>query len=310
MSVWVEPLSPVEGRSYLVTGGSRGLGFFTAARLAAAGAHVTITGRDESRLQAAARAIRNVPTQVAVRPGAVTTLVMDQSSLGAVATGASQLMDTAPLDGLILNAGMVHTPRKRVESVDGNELVLATNVLGHIALVGHLVRHLADNARIVSLGSLSTRLVPVRADDLQLTGWYHWGQAYAQSKILTEAFGFELHRRLTAAGSDVSSIVAHPGYSLSGRTPRVAGVNEPSRTARFVDSLQAAITQGKHLGAEPIVHAAVGADVESGDYWGPSGLVKGRPVRQRPTSQVLNPALGAAIWALGEAAAGFEISVD
>ena len=59
----------------------------------------------------------------------------------------------------------------------------------------------ADGARIVSLGSLSTRLSTFRADDLQLERGYDSWRAYAQSKIATQVIGFELDRRLRAAGS-------------------------------------------------------------------------------------------------------------
>ena len=118
---------------------------------------------------------------------------------------------------------MVHTPFSRLESVDGNELVLATNVLGHFALLGRLLPHLEPGARIVSLGSLSSRLSSFRLDDLQLTRGYDPWRAYAQSKIATQVFGFELDRRLRAAEVPVASVVAHPGYSISGRTPGFRG---------------------------------------------------------------------------------------
>ncbi len=58
-------------------------------------------------------------------------------------------------------------------------------------------------------------------------------------------------------GLPVSSVVAHPGYSTSGRTTGIRGVNEPSRTTRFVDNLQAAFTQSKEHGAWPLVRALV-----------------------------------------------------
>ena len=44
-------------RVVLVTGGSNGIGRAVATRFAASGAHVVITGRDESRLAEAATAI-------------------------------------------------------------------------------------------------------------------------------------------------------------------------------------------------------------------------------------------------------------
>jgi gluconate 5-dehydrogenase len=51
-------LFSLEGRVALVTGASRGLGLAMARALAAAGAHVVLAARDESRLDAAAQEIR------------------------------------------------------------------------------------------------------------------------------------------------------------------------------------------------------------------------------------------------------------
>lgn len=304
MSWYPLPLPPLAGRRYLVTGANAGLGFFAAARLVGAGAHVVLSGRSAERLDAAAAAIRGA------RPAAsVATLVMDQSSLASVDAGADRLLAEAPLDGVVANAGMVHTPRVRQESVDGNELVLATNLLGHFALFGRLLPHLVPGARIVSLGSLSTRLSTFRVDDLQLEREYDSWRAYAQSKIAAQAVAFELDRRLRAADAHVVSVVAHPGYSLGGRTPTVPGVNEPSTAKRFFDALQGAWAQGKHRGAELPLHALTAADVEGGQFWGPRWLAKGDPTLQRPTRVSTDPAIGDRVWAFAEQATGREIPV-
>jgi NAD(P)-dependent dehydrogenase (short-subunit alcohol dehydrogenase family) len=297
-------LPSLSGRRYLVTGANAGLGFFTAARLAGAGAHVVLSGRSPERLDAAVAAIRGV------RPAAsVEALVMDQSSLGAVEAGADRLLAGAPLDGIVANAGMVHTPTTRLESIDGNELVLATNMLGHFALFERMLPHLAEDARIVSLGSLSTRLSTFRTDDLQLERGYDFWRAYAQSKIASQVIGFELDRRLRRDGSPVASVVAHPGYSITGRTPTVPGVNEPSFGTRFSDALQAAWAQGKHRGAEIPLHALTAAGVEGGDFWGPRYLVRGEPTRQRPTRVSVDPTIGERVWAFAERATGRAFTV-
>ena len=201
MNWYPPPLRPQSGLRYLVTGANAGLGFFTAARLAGAGAHVVMSGRSPERLDAAVSAIRTA------RPAAsVETLVMDQSSLDAVEAGATRLMAGPPLDGVVANAGMVHTPAARLESADGNELVLATNVLGHFALLGRLLPHLSPGGRIVSLGSLSTWLSTFRVEDLQLEREYDAWRAYAQSKIASQAeydAGDERHREGEAEDAQV-----------------------------------------------------------------------------------------------------------
>lgn len=50
-------MAKLEGRVAVITGGNSGIGLATAHRLAAEGAHVFITGRRHSELDAAARQI-------------------------------------------------------------------------------------------------------------------------------------------------------------------------------------------------------------------------------------------------------------
>ncbi|MDQ0893759.1 SDR family NAD(P)-dependent oxidoreductase [Agromyces ramosus] len=303
MNWYPPPLLSQAGRRFLVTGASAGVGFFTAARLAGAGAHVVLSARSPERLEAAAAAIRGA------RPGAsVETLVIDQSSLESVRAGAAALT-AGPLDGVVANAGMVHTPGARLESADGNELVLATNVLGHFALLARVLPLLTPGARVVLLGSLATRLSTFRVDDLQLTLGYDFWRAYAHSKIAMQVLGFELDRRLRAADAPVSSLVAHPGYSISGRTPRVPGVNEPDARTRFADSLQAAWSQGKHRGAEVTLHALTSPAAIGGQYWGPRWWMKGEPALHTPTRTSTDPDVGAHFWAFAENATGESFTV-
>ncbi|KQM80876.1 SDR family NAD(P)-dependent oxidoreductase [Agromyces sp. Leaf222] len=297
-------LPPQAGRRYLVTGANAGVGFFTAARLAAAGAHVVLAGRSAERLDAARSAIREA------RPAAsVEAIVIDTSSQGSVLRGTDALLQVEPFDGIVANAGMVHTPRTREVSIDGDELVLATNVLGHFTLLARLVPHLTLGARVVLLGSLSTRLSTFRMSDLQLEHGYDSWRAYAQSKIATQVLGFELDRRLRAAGVAVSSIVVHPGYSVRGRTPTVPGVNEPTRGDRFADALQSAWAQGKHRGAEVPLHALTAPDVTGGQFWGPRTLTRGEPRLQKPTRVSTDPKIGARFWTFAEETTGREFTV-
>lgn len=307
MSWYPIALPSLVGRRYLVTGANAGLGFFASARLVGAGAHVVLSGRSPERLTVASEAIH--AADQGESGGSLETLVMDQSSLDSVEAGAERLLGAAPLDGVIANAGMVHTPGSRLESADGNELVLATNVLGHFALLARLLPHLAPGGRIVALGSLATRLSSFRVDDLQLERGYDFWRAYAQSKIATQVFAFELDRRLRAAEVPVASLVAQPGYSISGRTPIVPGVNEPSRGARIADALQAPWAQGKHRGAEVALHALTAPDVQGGQFWGPRFLTRGAPVLQAPTKASSDPDIGARFWSFAEQATGRPFAV-
>ncbi|MCH6230342.1 SDR family NAD(P)-dependent oxidoreductase [Microbacterium sp. CFH 31415] len=296
-------LPDLSGRAYLVTGSNAGLGFFASEQLVGAGARVYMTGRHPNRLAAARAAVRRRVPDAA--PGATETLVLDTSNLGSVRSAAASIRGKGGLDGVLLNAGIVHAPKERQMTVDGHELVLATNALGHFALAGELLRPLADRSgRMVWVGSMSTSLTPYDPVDPQLVEGYSAWRAYVQSKIATTALGFEADRRLRAAGVPVDSVVAHPGYSTSGRTPGIAGVNAPTRAKRFRDNLQAAIAQSKEHGAWSLVRALVDPDVEGGEFWGPRTVARGEPRRQRAARITLDAEVAARLWRAAEEATG------
>jgi NAD(P)-dependent dehydrogenase (short-subunit alcohol dehydrogenase family) len=290
------------GRTFVVTGANAGLGYFTSEQLAAAGASVVLACRNPARAAAAATAIRGRV------PGAdISTLQLDVADLGSVRAAAERMLAFDRLDGLILNAGIVHPPVDRAVSLDGTELVLATNYTGHVLLTGLVLPALqrTPGSRVVSLGSLITRLMDSALDDLQLEVSYTNWKAYAQSKIAMQVFGFELDRRLRSAGlggpGGVHSLVAQPGYSISGLTPGIRGVNEVGRRKRFFDTLQGFVgAQGKDAGAWSTVRAAIDPDARGGQYYGPRFLTRGRPALQRPTATSLDPGVAARLFARTE----------
>lgn len=296
-------LPDLSGRVYLVTGSNAGLGYFASEQLVRAGARVLMSGRHPNRLAAARAAVRRrVPDASA---DATEPLVLDTSNFGSVRSAAASVRGKGGLDGVLLNAGIVHAPKVRETTIDGHELVLATNALGHFALAGELLPVLAQaEGRMVWVGSMSTALTPYDPVDPQLTERYSAWRAYVQSKIATAALGFEADRRLRAAGVPVASIVAHPGYAPSGRTPGIAGVNAPSRMTRFADNLQAAIAQSKEHGAWPLVRALVDPAAEGGEFWGPRTIARGEPRRQTASKITRDPEIGERLWLAAEEATG------
>ena len=276
-----QDLPDLTGRSYLVTGANAGLGYFASEQLVRAGARVFMTGRSPNRLMAARAAVRRRVTDAEDR---VETLLLDTSNLGSVRAAAATVGGRGALDGLLLNAGIVHPPKERETTADGHEVVFATNVLGHFALAGELLTALAAaSGRMVWVGSMSTSMWKYDPVDPQLVEGYTGWRAYVQSKVATGALGLEADRRLRAAGVPVSSVVAHPGYSTSGRTPGIVGVNAPSKLTRFADNLQVAFTQSKEHGAWTLVRALVDPGIESGEFWGPKLVVRGEPRRATPS---------------------------
>ncbi|MFD4958224.1 SDR family NAD(P)-dependent oxidoreductase [Microbacterium sp. NPDC058389] len=296
-------LPDLSGRVYLVTGSNAGLGYFASEQLVRAGAKVLMSARHPNRLSAARAAIRRRVVDAA--PDATEPLILDTSNLGSVRSAAASVRGRGGLDGVLLNAGIVHAPKTRETTIDGNEVVFATNALGHFALAGELLTALAEaSGRMVWVGSMSTALTPYDPVDPQLKDGYSAWRAYVQSKVATTSFGFEADRRLREAGVRVESVVAHPGYSTGGRTPGIVGVNEPSRAKRFADNLQAVAAQSKEHGAWPLVRALTDPDIEGGEFWGPRTGSRGEPRRQTAAKVTRDPEIAARLWSFAETATG------
>ncbi len=295
-----QQLPDLRGRRYLITGSNAGLGYFASLQLASAGAHVIMTGRHPQRLATARASVeRSLPEAT----GSVESLLLDTSNLGSVRAAAATARGRKPLHGVLLNAGVVHPPRRRTTTGDGHEVVFATNVLGHYALAGELLISLAaGRGRMVWVGSVSTSIWKYDPVDIELHDGYSPWRAYVQSKVATTALGLEADQRLRAASVPVESLVAHPGYSTSGRTRSIPGINAPSKLTRFTDNLQVALTQSKEQGAWPLVRALVDPDASGGEMFGPSAVLRGSPRTATPAAVTRDPDVAARLWTFCEQA--------
>jgi NAD(P)-dependent dehydrogenase (short-subunit alcohol dehydrogenase family) len=301
-------LPSLAGKTYIVTGGSSGIGYFVVEQLAAAGASVVILARTKKRADAAIAQVHRLT------PGADLRFIpFDLSSLESVAAAASQLTaskEGGPIDGLALNAGVIWPPKTRTLTADGLELMVGSNHVGHFALVARLFPLLSPTAHVVSMGSMSTRTKRADfADLMQEKGAYSSDKPYPYSKHAVQAFGFELARRLRARGSGIRSLVAHPGFSLDAQAPRRGEVNALRGRVRLAQNVFRPMTQGKDRGAWSMVRALVDPTVQNGDYVGPRGGLKGRPALKTAVAQDRDPANGAALWSDSERWSGVAFTV-
>jgi NAD(P)-dependent dehydrogenase (short-subunit alcohol dehydrogenase family) len=110
-----------EGRTFLVTGGNAGSGYFVAEQLAGTGATVVLGIRDTAKAEAAMASIRSRV------PGAqVRHLRVDLADLTSLKTSVDAL-ELDSLDAVVYNAGVLLDQSQRRETKDGNELTFGTN---------------------------------------------------------------------------------------------------------------------------------------------------------------------------------------
>jgi NAD(P)-dependent dehydrogenase (short-subunit alcohol dehydrogenase family) len=285
------------GKTVVVTGGNAGIGYFVSEQLAAAGARIIMASRSQEKADVAAASIRSRV------PGAQVEFVkLDLSSLGSIREAAEKIRKLGPIDVLINNAGATSGSSKRAVTEDGLEFVVGSNAFGPYALTALVFPALAASARVVSLGSMATRLVKLDPANLQSTnGKFNFFRAYAYSKHSMHAFAFELQRKLAAAGSPVVSILAHPGSAVDLLSSKRPGINDRTKP---LDVLSAIISQGKDRGAWPVVRAAIDPDAHGGEFYGPKRSVAGKPVLVDAVPSSSSEEFGDEFWRQAGAATG------
>jgi NAD(P)-dependent dehydrogenase (short-subunit alcohol dehydrogenase family) len=298
-----EQIPDQSGRTAIVTGANSGLGFVTARELARAGAAVTLACRNTEKAASAAGQI-----EAAVPGAAVEVAALDLGSLASVQAFAEQFLSAREGPDLLINNAGVMAPPRQV-TADGFELQLGTNYLGHFVLTGRLIGAMQGraDARVVTLSSNAHKMGRIDFDDLQSERRYLRWRAYGQSKLADLLFALELDRRLRAAGSDVRSLAAHPGY---------AATNLQSAAAPTLDRLVMGVTnrlvaQSAEMGALPELFAATQPGLEGGTYVGPDGLgeFRGHPVPVSPSSAARDERTASRLWAVSEKLTGVRFSL-
>ena len=213
-----------DGKVAVVTGANTGLGLEVAVALAAKGATVVMACRSPDKAQKARE-------EVLLRAGGqgaqsrVHVVQLDVSDFDSVrefrarleaALGVAKSADLV-VDRLVLNAGIMMPPSREL-SKQGQELQLATNVLGHFLLTASLMDALkrSPEARVVSVSSVAHKSARkgFNFDDPKYDRKYDAFNAYAISKLGNLLFTFKLQRMLDEAGvQNVTAECAHPGVS-------------------------------------------------------------------------------------------------
>ncbi|WP_219414257.1 oxidoreductase [Pseudonocardia nigra] len=289
------------GRTVLVTGATSGLGLASAVALARAGATVLLTARDVARGRAALERVR------AAGGSAAQLVDLDLADLESVRKAAADVRARTGdrLHLLMNNAGVMGTPP--AVTVDGFELQIGTNHLGHAALTWLLMPALrtAGAARVVTLSSLAHRGPGLDVDDLHFARRpYLAARAYSQSKLANLLFAAELDRRLRAAGDDVISVAAHPGLTDT----ELLANSMRRRSGAWLAGAAAAVnrlaTQPLRIGVLPQLYAATAPQVRGGDYIGPGRLAetRGYPAPARRSAAAQDVELARRLWDVTAAA--------
>jgi retinol dehydrogenase-14 len=193
--------------TYVITGGSDGIGLECASQVAAAdpGCRLVLVGRSPDRTATAVGRVR------AEQPSCrVDSLLCDFTDQAAVRRLADDLLATCDrIEVLVNNAGSVF-PR-RILTADGIESTFAVNHLGGFLLTALLQDRLVESApaRLVFTSSEAHYSATMDLDDLGFEQGYSIMKAYGRSKLANVLTARLLADRLAGTGVTVTSL--HPG---------------------------------------------------------------------------------------------------
>jgi NAD(P)-dependent dehydrogenase (short-subunit alcohol dehydrogenase family) len=290
----------------VVTGANSGIGLATARNLVGRGAHVVLAVRDATRGEQAAGRLTG--------PGSTSVVELDLADLDQIAGCAKNLLDHHDtLDALVCNAGVMGGPFLR--SAQGFERQMATNHLGHAALVAALWPLLhASASRVVMVSSGEARggqLSPqTTTPELLNPAPYDGKQVYRNTKQANLLFAQELHRRCAAAGSPVSAVAVHPGAvatNLFARQLERAGRDRLASVSKVVTSV---LLGSAAAGAQSTLKA-LEPSTPSGAFVAPAGFaqLRGPPELVDVYGSARDPATAARLWDLTEQILGTSLSV-
>ncbi|ETI46900.1 hypothetical protein F443_08781 [Phytophthora nicotianae P1569] len=308
-----------KGKTVVITGANSGIGYEAALELMRKGAHVVLACRNEGRAKEAEKKLREAlaSTHDAV---SVEFMMLDVSDLESVNKFADKFKARHNrLDLLINNAGVMAVPYAK--TVDGYERQFATNHLGHFALTAQLFPLLKQStpSRVVNVSSLAHLTASLehftsgsqimRANDKG----YSPSEVYGETKLSNLLFTFELTRRLKAQNvSGVTSVACHPGFTATNlMAPPASEGGWFSRLFWRIGGILP-VLQDAHTGALPTLYAATGADVESGDYYGPGNYFEiwGPPKRVHAKKSAHDKNAAQNLWDESERLSKFKFDVQ
>lgn len=229
-------MAELHGKLALVTGASRGIGAATAQALAAAGAHVVLTGRDVGALETVEEAIHQAGGAATIAPLDLT----EADSIARLAHAVAGRWDA--LDVLVINAAYLPTltPITQIEPKQFNQALL-TNVVATQALLAAfdpLLRR-AGAARVIGLtSSVGSQPRPF---------WAAYGSTKAAFESLLDSYAQEVEKL-----SAVRVAIVDPGATRTAMRAKAypgedpASVKPPETVAAHIVGLIGTPVDGVH----------------------------------------------------------------
>src|SRR3954454_24985003 len=278
--------------TYVITGGSDGIGLECASQIAAGDpdGRIVLVGRNPDRIATAVGRIR--AEQPSCRVG---SLLCDLGDQHAVRRLAEDLLRTCKrIDVLVNNAGTVF--ERRTLTVDGIESTFAINHLGGFLLTALLRDRLVDSApaRVVFTSSEAHYSATMDLDDLGFEHGYSILKAYGRSKLANVMTARSLARRFEGTGVTVTAL--HPGVIATHIWDGAPWFAQP-----VLAVLKRWRMEAPHVGGSRLAFLATSAEVP-----GQTGAYSHRNRLREPSDLARNDALGEQLYAASARLTGLD----
>lgn len=305
MSWSTNDIPDLHGRTAVVTGANGGLGLASAKALAGHGAHVVMAARNQTKAASARDEI------LAAHPDASLEIVeLDLGSLASVksAAGAIAAKHTR-IDILMCNAGVMAMPQGTTE--DGFDTQMGTNVLGHWALLSHLLPIVVatPGARVVTLSSTAQHMGrAIDPADPHLRKNFDAWRMYGNTKLAMRHLAVGLQEQFERAGVDAKALSAQPGLTNSDLQTTTHAEGGAGPMGAFFEWQTKTMGMSTERGALSQLRAATDPKAPGGGFYGPLFVTNGPPVR-KPLVRPGSDAAVKALWQVAERETGLKVDV-
>ena len=282
------------GKRFLITGATSGIGLAAATELARRNAHVVITARSVEKAREALKKIG---------PGLVDYILLDLTDLESVKRAAARV--DRPFDVVVLNAGVMATPFTK--RVDGFELQMGTNHLGHFAFAGLIKNQIKDRLVVVSsfahkMGNFGDNTLDSIRNICLGVGKYQKWQVYGASKLANLLFVSELERLRIQNNWSFIPLAVHPGYSDTNLQAVASQMRGAAAEEKITMMINKVLAQPASQGALPTLAASVYPDLIGASFIGPNGFLemRGTPKLTRAKALAYDQVLAKNLWQVSE----------
>ena len=254
----------------VVSGATGAIGSATAEVLARRGARVVLMARPSDRLNALVERLGGNDSRISSVP-------VDLSSMSSVRLAAREMNRAGGRIDALINIAAVFVPRYK-KTVDGFELMLATNYFGPFLLSNLLRDRLLGGGRVITVAAPSNTRVDM--ERLFSKDSFDALHTFGATKALDLMFTFELARR--AKRWDVRANAFHPGLVRSEL------MRDAPRPVRILSRL---ISGSADRAGQDLADLAI-----SPAHSGTTGWFFKGTRRLEPPRSTMDEALQAAVW--------------